>query len=68
MRNGATYELQTYLKPRPGTFDSIIAGDHFGSSLALAADGQTLVVGAPLAEAGIQTVRLRRRRRLRVHA
>ena len=32
VRNGATYELQTYLKPRPDTFDSLIAGDRFGSS------------------------------------
>ena len=53
-RNGATYELQAYLKPTPGAFDTVIAGDHFGSSLALAADGQTLIVGAPLAEAGIR--------------
>lgn len=50
VRNAATYQLQTYLKPTPGTFDSIIAGDRFGSAVAIAADGQTLVVGAPLAE------------------
>ena len=49
-RNAATYELQTYLKPTPGAFDTFIAGDRFGTSVALAADGRTLVVGAPLAE------------------
>ena len=59
VRNAATYELQTYLKPTPGAFDTVIAGDRFGSSVALAADGRTLVVGAPLAEVRHQTVRLR---------
>jgi hypothetical protein len=54
VRNAATYELQTYLKPTPGAFDTVIAGDRFGSSVALAADGRALVVGAPLAEAGIR--------------
>ncbi len=50
VRNGATYALQAYLKAVPGTFDSLSTRDHFGTSLALAADGRTLVVGAPLAE------------------
>jgi hypothetical protein len=50
VRNGSTYALQAYLKAVPGTFDSLSTRDHFGTSLALAADGQTLVVGAPLAE------------------
>ncbi len=50
VRNAATYELQTYLKAMPGAFDSQSAGDRFGNALALAADGQTLVVGAPRAE------------------
>jgi hypothetical protein len=50
-RNGSTFALQAYLKAVPGTFDSLSTRDHFGASLALAADGQTLVVGAPLAEA-----------------
>ncbi len=54
MRNAATYELQTYLKPTPGAFDTVIARDRFGSSVALAAQGLTLVVGAPLAESGIR--------------
>jgi trimeric autotransporter adhesin len=53
-RNGATYELQTYLKPTPGAFDTFIADDRFGTSVALAAEGQTLVVGAPLAEGSIR--------------
>jgi hypothetical protein len=51
VRDGSTYVLQAYLKAVPGTFDSLSTRDHFGSSLALAADGLTLVVGAPLAEA-----------------
>jgi len=50
VRNGSTYALQAYLKAVPGTFDSLSTRDHFGSSLALAADGGTLVVSAPLAE------------------
>ena len=54
VRNAATYELQTYLKPTPGALDTVIAGDRFGSSVALAAQGGTLVVGAPLAESGIR--------------
>ena len=55
VRNGTTYELQTYLKPTP-VLDTVIAGDLFGSAVAIAADGQTLVVGAPLAEPGIRPV------------
>jgi hypothetical protein len=54
VRNAATYELQGYLKPTPALLDTAIAGDTFGIAVALAADGQTLVVGAPLAEAGIR--------------
>lgn len=50
VRTAATYELQTYLKADGGAFDSVIAGDRFGNALALAADGRTLVVGAPRAE------------------
>ena len=50
VRNGATYEFKTYLKPDPEDGDTAIAGDHFGGAVALAADGQTLVVGAPSAE------------------
>jgi trimeric autotransporter adhesin len=53
-RNAATYELQAYLKPTPGVLDTVIANDRFGTSVALAADTQTLVVGAPLAEAAIR--------------
>jgi hypothetical protein len=54
VRNAATYELQTYLKPTPGLFDTSIAGDWFGSAVAIAADGQTLVVGARLAQTALR--------------
>jgi hypothetical protein len=54
VRNGAAYDFQSYLKPTPALLDTVIAGDMFGVAVALAADGQTLVVGAPLAETGIR--------------
>ena len=52
VRTAATYELQAYLKP-VDPLNTDIAGDRFGNAVALAADGQTLVVGSPLAEGGI---------------
>jgi hypothetical protein len=54
VRNATTYELEAYLKPTPGALDTGIAGDAFGHAVALAADGRTLVVGAPFAEAGFR--------------
>ena len=69
VRNGTTYELQTYLKPTPGPFDTA----HRGRSLRhvpslLQPTVRRLVVGAPLAEPGIRPVTLRRWCRIRVHA
>ncbi len=46
-RSGSTWTLQAYVKP-----SNTGLGDHFGSSLALSADGATLVVGAPYEDGG----------------
>lgn len=56
VRNAGTYELQAYLKPTPALLDTVITGDQFGSAVALAADGQTVVVGSALAESGIRPI------------
>jgi hypothetical protein len=56
VRNAGTYELQAYLKPTPAVLDTAIRGDQFGSAVALAADGQTVVVGSSLAESGIRPI------------
>jgi hypothetical protein len=49
VRNGAAYEFEGYLKARP-ILDTAIAEDGFGRAVAIAADAQTVVVGAAGAE------------------
>jgi hypothetical protein len=45
VRSGATWSQQAYLKSK-----AIFAGDTFGVSVSLAADGNTLAIGAPLGD------------------
>jgi hypothetical protein len=50
---GSNYDLESYLKARP-ILDPVIAEDLFGYDVAIAADGRTLVAGAPFAEAPVR--------------
>jgi trimeric autotransporter adhesin len=55
VRNGAAYEFEGYLKAQP-ILDTAIAGDQFGWAVAIAADAQTVVVGAIAAEGPLRPI------------
>jgi hypothetical protein len=50
IRSGTAWGQQAYVKPLITGITG--AGDNFGASIALSADGNTLVVGAPLEDSG----------------
>ena len=51
-RTAGVWSQQAYVKPSASTIGTASAGDNFGVSVALSADGNTLAVGAHLEDSG----------------